>query len=389
MSALDLTVMDPTLLTPAQRIMREMQLQATSQPPTNNTESDDDTFDTSDNLPSRTPHMSISNSQAERQAILATANSVKTELGLSQKYSGWLDKFVNSSCAEQVILSAAFNLYNAQLLERLAKAEKYTISDGLKKILQNYSMVFLMNGHLSSYRGPIADALIGALREIGYEEIPRSHDIAKLNVIRRLCNEFLTQDRYNLKKKLDASVKPNALFANIALLAHTLCKKFNIPITIELLSRLAVLRWSLKQHPDANDEDFWPNVDNDIAQWRGPGGLKNPDNVAIWQMFKYIYENDTKEYGTPGSTDIIIISSSSLGNDNQRDIIDKWAKQVQPPSNTDKGRKRLRIDEDEPEDEEEGSPEHVASDGGFSTGGNGGSSEFSTAGDSGSGGGSD
>ncbi|KAJ3900466.1 hypothetical protein F5879DRAFT_1054104 [Lentinula edodes] len=333
--------------------------------------------------------MSISNSQAERQAILATANSVKTELGLSQKYSGWLDKFVNSSRAEQVILSAAFNLYNAQLLERLAKAEKYTISDGLKKILRNYSMVFLMNGHLSSYRGPIADALIGALREIGYEEIPRSHDIAKLNVIRRLCNEFLTQDRYNLKKKLDASVKPNALFANIALLAHTLCKKFNIPITIELLSRLAVLCWSLKQHPDANDEDFWPNVDNDIAQWRGPGGLKNPDNVAIWQMFKYIYENDTKEYGTPGSTDIIIISSSSLGNDNQRDIIDKWAKQVQPPSNTDKGRKLLRIDEDEPEDEGEGSPEHVASGGGFSTGGNGGSSEFSTAGDSGSGGGSD
>ncbi|KAJ3870571.1 hypothetical protein F5051DRAFT_447483, partial [Lentinula edodes] len=379
MSALDLTVMDPTLLTPAQRIMREMQLQATSQPPTNNTESDDDTFDTSDNLPSRTPHMLISNSQAERQAILATANSVKTELGLSQKYSGWLDKFVNSSRAEQVILSAAFNLYNAQLLERLAKAEKYTISDGLKKILRNYSMVFLMNGHLSSYRGPIADALIGALREIGYEEIPCSHDIAKLNVIRRLCNEFLTQDRYNLKKKLDASVKPNALFANIALLAHTLCKKFNIPITIELLSRLAVLRWSLKQHPDANDEDFWPNVDNDIAQWRGPGGLKNPDNVAIWQMFKYIYENDTKEYGTPGSTDIIIISSSSLGNDNQRDIIDKWAKQVQPPSNTDKGRKRLRIDEDEPEDEGEGSSEHVASGGGFSTGGNGGSSEFSTA----------
>ncbi|KAF9070337.1 hypothetical protein BDP27DRAFT_1362629 [Rhodocollybia butyracea] len=295
MSATDYTSLDPSLLTPAQRIMREMQLHEQANPQTQFNLPPDD----------------LENGSAG--ALISLANTLKTEFDLPPKYCAWADRYVNSSEPERMLILVMLSLNTAKLMEHNVKSEQYTISDGLKKTLRNYSMIFLLCAHLSSYRGPIADAIINALREIGHEEIPRAHEISKLDTVCRVVNDYLTQDRYNIKKKIKCSIKPDVPTQNIAILALKLVSKFNIPITVELLSHLAVLRWSLNDCPNVADEDFWLTADKNIAEWRGTGGLKNPNTLAMWRMFQYIYNEDT---------------------------------QVQPLK-SDKGRKRSRADNDD------------------------------------------
>lgn len=138
MSATDYTLSDPSLLTPAQR---EMQLrQQDGDEPQSQFYILPDNLETGDGQPIA-PDLSPSSSQA----LISLANTLKIEFGLSPKYSGWLDRFVNvsgctpfncfqlpifllhdlqSSEAERMVLNFAFTLHTAQLLERLAKTEK-------------------------------------------------------------------------------------------------------------------------------------------------------------------------------------------------------------------------------------------------------------------------
>ncbi|KAE9393246.1 hypothetical protein BT96DRAFT_999619 [Gymnopus androsaceus JB14] len=250
-----------------------------------------------------------------------------------------------ASAAEQRLLAVAFTLKTAQQLEKAMKAEKYTIPESLRKSLHTYSMLFLLSPHLSSFRGRVADAVINAMRELGFEGIPARHEIGNIDVVRAFINEKLTQDHYTIKKKLDGSVKPNSATANIGNLAHALCSKFNVPMTVELLARIALLRWSLGQHPDDEAEQFWLHVDHDIDEYRRSGGFKSPDTAGM--NFRYLYDEDVKKYGDPTTTSVIIVPTSSI-TDNQYTIISKWAKTVNPPDDK-KSNKRQRMDDGEDE----------------------------------------
>ncbi|KAE9394550.1 hypothetical protein BT96DRAFT_998459 [Gymnopus androsaceus JB14] len=152
----DLIMMDPSLLTPAQHVMRDMALQQLSK------------FDSDVPGPKVPPNegqsahdlQAPSAAEPSLHAMAAQANMAKIELELSPKYGAILDKYIHASTAEQRLLAVAYTLKTAQQLEEAMKAERYTISDGLKKSLRTYAMLFIMSPHLSSFRGPVADTII-------------------------------------------------------------------------------------------------------------------------------------------------------------------------------------------------------------------------------------
>ncbi|KAE9393904.1 hypothetical protein BT96DRAFT_943560 [Gymnopus androsaceus JB14] len=102
-------------------------------------------------------------------------------------------------------------------------------------------------------------------------------------------------------------------------------------MTVELLARVALLHWSLGQHPDAEAKLFWLSVDRDIDEYRGSSGFKNPDTVAMWLSFWYLYNKDVKKYGDPTTTSVVLVSTSAV-TDNQHTVISKWAKTMEPPA---------------------------------------------------------
>ncbi|KAF9060990.1 hypothetical protein BDP27DRAFT_1370066 [Rhodocollybia butyracea] len=188
---------------------------------------------------------------------------------------------------------------------------RHVISDALTKTPHTYSMVFLICAHIS-YRGSVADAIISALREVGNKEISRAHEISKLDVVRRMVDDHSTQDRHNIKKKLDGSNKHNPATSNIALLARALIGRFGIPLTRELLSRLVVL--SFKEHPNIGDEAFWLTVDMDTDEWPSPGGLNNSNAAGTW--------HDVEMYGSAGVAVWQVVASTTTS-DNTRTIVEK------------------------------------------------------------------
>ncbi|KAJ3965957.1 hypothetical protein EV361DRAFT_1037204 [Lentinula raphanica] len=373
-TANDLLTMDPSLLTPAQRVRRNMQLRSYStqsetpmsglNAPGSSTPSASSESDAPS--PSAEEHrlcgpLFAPASDLSLSAMVTLATAAKADLELSPKYGAMLDKYIRASPAEQRLLAVAYTLKTAQQLEKSMRSERIwgvsleSPETGviflMKKTLRTYSMIFLTSPHLSSFRGPIADAIISALREIGFDNIPQAHEIAKLDIVRKVLNDHLTQDRYTIKKKLDASVKSESPTANIALLTRNICKKFGIAITIEIMSRIAFLRWSLRAHPDIEVEEFWIYVDRDLSEYRGAGGLKNPNVADMWQAFRFIYEEDVEMFGEPSVTDVQFVSAATLVG-NQYTVVDRWARTVQPILNSaDKGpNKRARTDTEDSDD---------------------------------------
>ncbi|KAJ3711065.1 hypothetical protein C8R42DRAFT_648468 [Lentinula raphanica] len=138
----------------------------------------------------------LSASKLSLNALVASGTSAKAELELTPKYGALLDKYIHASAAEQWLLAVFYTLKTAEQLEKVTKAEKYTIPENLKS----------------------------AMHKIGHEGIPQSHEIGKLDIVHRALGNHLTQDRYNIKKRLDESLKSNSPTRNIALLACNICK---------------------------------------------------------------------------------------------------------------------------------------------------------------------
>ena len=67
--------------------------------------------------------------------------------------------------------------------------------------------------------------------------------------------------------------------------------------------------------------------------------------IFYYRSFQYLYHQDVAKYGDPTTTNIVLVSSPAI-TDNQYTVISKWAKTVEPPAEK-KGNKRLRVDDGE------------------------------------------
>ncbi|KAJ7730506.1 hypothetical protein B0H14DRAFT_3616773 [Mycena olivaceomarginata] len=233
---------------------------------------------------------------AEDVTQLASTVSRKIKLNAEDRES--VSRFAKASPEEQQLLSYGQLLkLSTQLAAIHPSNAMYTVPALLKSKISKHSARTVLNSGVSAYK---ADLALKAVETVllnhpawGYTKTVKG-DVSKNKVVKRLIQKDLTDVRHDIKKTIGDSMwlpsapKVKRTFEKLAEPGNiiTLCealvsmpsvKAANIPVTFDMLGRVAVLRAVLIKYPD--EVTYWDKVDRRLERiWNH--GKNNPTEIS-------------------------------------------------------------------------------------------------------------
>ncbi|KZV67195.1 hypothetical protein PENSPDRAFT_755131 [Peniophora sp. CONT] len=172
----------------------------------------------------------------------------------------------------------------------------WVVSPDLETNLKRYTCAVLFSSKLSSYRDDTALNIVLKIAKSlnlsglydGIWIVPSDTDKIKAVIM-----EALTQFRSTIKKTLKASIAAKACkdHEDVFKVTMYLAEKADVKATVPLACRIALMRYVLQHHSDA---DFWPVVDKHVTEL---SDKSEGDAVRIAKLYRAILLKDIKEHG--------------------------------------------------------------------------------------------
>ncbi|KAF8874152.1 hypothetical protein CPB84DRAFT_1853725 [Gymnopilus junonius] len=220
-------------------------------------------------------------------------------LKLSDKGQSTVDHYcMTRDLEERLAIHFALTVSNNDLLQRLTKPENWTLSEDLKKNVSIFVKAFLLSPKVTSYRGNSADLILTTMRDANVSGIPSESDLVPTKELLSTIGSALTTFWNTMKTKIKASTIEKHKLTNVADLAHDLISNTCIPLTLQLLVRLAWLHFYIKRFIDQNKADTWAEVDKALEKIR----KRAQTEEELSEFFTNYYTEDKKKYGDPATT---------------------------------------------------------------------------------------
>ncbi|GJJ07872.1 hypothetical protein Clacol_002078 [Clathrus columnatus] len=253
-----------------------------------------------------------------RAKIQHCLSIVKDKMSIPAEVEADVQAWAEADAFERAgLLYTRFSLLQHTLHETLfSHAQVYVIPHDLIANLQAYTWKLGLSPHLKEYQASWASIVIAAMREARVAQLPPTTDEGQNATISSKVNDIATKFRHYLQDTLAVSIgfnKENKTISSgpkmhITTLARTLSSKCSIAITVELLRRLAVLRFICYSYHQRHSEkdDFWAHVDKQLFRYSSQN--PNPADFKAWMQTAL--EMDMTDYprtdGFEGYQDTII-----------------------------------------------------------------------------------
>ncbi|KIK02141.1 hypothetical protein K443DRAFT_131972 [Laccaria amethystina LaAM-08-1] len=189
------------------------------------------------------------------------------------------------------------------------KADKWSVSDELKESARIYSRVFILLPTTVAYCGNVPKHIMPAMRDLKVDDMPPIKEVARLNLLCKLIDKFLTDCHNAVKEKIKNSLSVDSPTCNIADLTHAVISNTPVQPTLQLYMRMAFLRWCYVQYAHiVPDDGWWLMVDETIENFR----TKLKDEYKISQTFNNLYQKDKLEYGNPADSSHQVIKPKDI-----------------------------------------------------------------------------
>ncbi|KAJ7450481.1 hypothetical protein B0H11DRAFT_2289004 [Mycena galericulata] len=247
--------------------------------------------------PSRTSSPQPNNSVELNRNTLAFARQYATHKRLKPSQITEVEAFAGDAVATRQIKLFSLMLSVDSKLEAIVTTKPdFKILPPLDKNIRQLALGITVSSKLSSYKGERAKKhLLNILKKKRFELPPGIEFIASdWAVVKSRAEYQLTQVRALFKKFLKASMPPGVPatgHTNIFTLGQKFVKDTDTVLTVELCSRIALMRQEFKLYPG---DDFWDKLDLRLVWMREQAEY---DENKIAKMFKKVLNDDRKAHG--------------------------------------------------------------------------------------------
>ncbi|PBK58315.1 hypothetical protein ARMSODRAFT_1018113 [Armillaria solidipes] len=184
-----------------------------------------------------------------------------------------------------------------QAFQDTQEAEGWKMKDDLKKLVMLYSKAFILSSTAVSFIGEKATrAVLKALRDTKTKGLPAEDDVAGEETLLSEISKALGHNRHQVKEKLllTVALPSGNQQANIAVVTSKIIgASSQIPATLQLYMRLALVRSQLIKYPELEANKFWPQVDHVCA------GFLAKSKEKYTFALNGIYQQDLARFGEP------------------------------------------------------------------------------------------
>ncbi|KAF5362805.1 hypothetical protein D9757_013673 [Collybiopsis confluens] len=222
-----------------------------------------------------------------------------------------LDRYLQTNnLAERLAAHFMSNLQTQSMIQSLVqeKDTHWEVSASLRKLLAKYARAYMLSSTAKFYiKCNPEDIIVAALRVNRARDLPGENDPTANDTLKSSASRAIVQYRSTVKDHIVLTVrstsKSKQLPANerdIATVAKNLLSGLkDVPLSLALMHRLAVMRNVLSNNPDISARDFWPLVDSEMANLLGIGKDHPKSQQEILSDFQFIYDADLRTYGKP------------------------------------------------------------------------------------------
>ncbi|KAJ3780373.1 hypothetical protein GGU10DRAFT_380718 [Lentinula aff. detonsa] len=217
------------------------------------------------------------------------------------------------SLAERLALHYIQNLSIENSLQQQAENQEanWAVSPTLKKTIAKFAKAYMLSSTARYYIKCSPERIIvSAMRSTGVKNLPSEDDVSGCDILKSAASRALVTVRSQIKDTIvstsehaKGSDQLPADKCDLGSLAELLVSNLKeIPVSLALMQRLAVMRDVLSNHPDLisdNARGFWPQVDIEMAGIYG-AGLETPRGQQdILSDLHLVYQIDTETHGPP------------------------------------------------------------------------------------------
>ncbi|KAJ3998794.1 hypothetical protein F5050DRAFT_1710274 [Lentinula boryana] len=222
-------------------------------------------------------------------------------MDLSPSFAAQLKSSANDLLPE---MKEGLEQYIQQLIRE--KDTHWAVSGSLKKLIAKYAKAYMLSSTAKFYiKCNPEDIIVSALRANHIKDLPNEDDLTATDTLKSAVSRAVVQSRSTVKDHIMSTVrgtsKTSQLPANeqdLGTVAQSLLGGLkDVPLSLALMYRLALMRNVADNNPDMNTRDFWPTVDSEMAALLGVSqeGIKTQQQVIA--DFQLTYELDVKKYG--------------------------------------------------------------------------------------------
>ncbi|KAF7314130.1 F-box domain-containing protein [Mycena chlorophos] len=173
-----------------------------------------------------------------------------------------------------------------------AKASEFKGSTELNAEVRNYTRGFLLDPKTRFYDGTIKESVVEGMRKEQVPKVPsKDAGPAAIKAFLRVVGHQVSVDKNHIKTELEATMAKDAEETDIASVANRILTSWGvaIPLTLELLWRLALMRTTLAED---NGSSFWLAVDKQMHDLR-----TDADAGVYVYALEENFQEDLKKYG--------------------------------------------------------------------------------------------
>ncbi|KIM72307.1 hypothetical protein PILCRDRAFT_16257 [Piloderma croceum F 1598] len=231
----------------------------------------------------------------ENQNLTTYARHCAAKKKLRPEQVTELDSFVGEMPLHHQIRLFAEMLSISNKLDKIVTATpEWTVSKGLQTNIDSYVVAVLLSSSLHAYKGETTtDHVLEILKKHRFDMPPGiENNCADWKKIVTAVQESFTARRATWKKTLKASVSAKT---NIYDLAVSLTKKSNCTVTLELCTRVALMRAVIVSKGDS--ATYWDDVDNELVEIHKQAGSGADKKDRITRAFRALLRSDKETYG--------------------------------------------------------------------------------------------
>ncbi|KAJ3782267.1 hypothetical protein GGU10DRAFT_335695 [Lentinula aff. detonsa] len=222
-------------------------------------------------------------------------------MDLSPSFAAQLKSSANDLPLE---MKEGLEQYIQQLIRE--KDTHWAVSGSLKKLIAKYAKAYMLSSTAKFYiKCNPEDIIVSALRANRVKDLPNEDDLTATDTLKSAVSRAVVQSRSTVKDHIMSTVRDTSKTSqlpaderDLGTVAQSLLGGLkDVPLSLALMYRLALMRNVADNNPDMNTRDFWPTVDSEMAALLGVSqeGIKTQQQVIA--DFQLTYELDVKKYG--------------------------------------------------------------------------------------------
>ncbi|KAF4584013.1 hypothetical protein EYR40_002511 [Pleurotus pulmonarius] len=191
------------------------------------------------------------------------------------------------------------------------RVEEWKVSENLKKSITTFAKGIILSPTITMYRGNgPAEKVLHAMQTLGIRDMPHPDDLSNMQKVLTEIRHQLTIARNLVKTRICDSIEEDSATRNIGDLAMALTAGTPIQPTVQLLVRLAFLRWHAVSYASLDETQWWPRVDDTLKTWRSTC----PTELLLTKAFNKMFDDNKLTYGNPTESELQMVNIRDLPN---------------------------------------------------------------------------